>query len=512
MSERLRSFFTRHPLLKDAVLWALPAIALGAVLRLLMLSYLPYAYWGSDSRSYFGFTDDLLGHGRFSLYDKRRYLYPIFLLGVSILPGAPLRWLPWIQHAIGLATLVPLAYSVRKTFSAWRLFIIPVTVLYGCMPIVLWYEHELLGDCIFFSGFVVMCAGWIAWVKQPDPERAQRLWWCFFAGFAVVILTRTAGRFLWPAVLGGLAVVGAWRVLRWQHWTALAALLGITLTIGQDTQGAWLLYASSFSLTRLDTPLHAEYKTEIADLVQRARASVDLLGFDKTESMEFLHFPERQTGRPLWAALGKDDLLRQKIYKDLALEGIRANPWRFLRISIGKIVASANPGDFNSERFLPQYYVEKFEHQYVNDSAEKPDRLRRLFAMRKDETLPPYSEFQHRIAPHPDSQAAAWMHSYVNAYHACARLVQGKDTDPDVRWTALAFWLLLATLFSLLPWTFRTIGILQIWAATYLVGTFLVGGTSSRYFALVWSAVLLALPVPLDAVARLIRRRQGGAS
>jgi hypothetical protein len=45
-----------------------------------MLSYLPYAYWGSDSRSYYGFAEQLLDTGKLSLYDKRRYLY---LVGCS---------------------------------------------------------------------------------------------------------------------------------------------------------------------------------------------------------------------------------------------------------------------------------------------------------------------------------------------------------------------------------------------------------------------------------------------
>jgi len=40
--------FRRHPLLLDAILWAIPAILFGAGLRLMLLHYSPYAYWGSD--------------------------------------------------------------------------------------------------------------------------------------------------------------------------------------------------------------------------------------------------------------------------------------------------------------------------------------------------------------------------------------------------------------------------------------------------------------------------------
>src|SRR5687768_11170988 len=101
MFQRVRAFFVRHPFVKDALLWAIPAILIGGMFRGLLMSYLPYAYWGSDSRSYFGFTEILLNEGEFSLSDKRRYLYPIFMLPVTLLPGSPLKWLAWIQHSFG---------------------------------------------------------------------------------------------------------------------------------------------------------------------------------------------------------------------------------------------------------------------------------------------------------------------------------------------------------------------------------------------------------------------------
>ena len=69
--------------------WSVPALLIGASLRLMLLSYLPYAYWGSDSKSYFSFAHMLLGEGYVSLDEKRRYLYPIFMVPVAALPGAP---------------------------------------------------------------------------------------------------------------------------------------------------------------------------------------------------------------------------------------------------------------------------------------------------------------------------------------------------------------------------------------------------------------------------------------
>jgi hypothetical protein len=45
----------------------LPAIVFGTALRLLMLSIMPYAYWGADSNSYYSFANQLLDRGYISL-------------------------------------------------------------------------------------------------------------------------------------------------------------------------------------------------------------------------------------------------------------------------------------------------------------------------------------------------------------------------------------------------------------------------------------------------------------
>jgi hypothetical protein len=502
----LRDFLHRHPLARQALVWAVPALIFGAILRGLMLSYLPYAYWGSDSRSYFGFTEQLLDTGDFSLYDKRRYLYPILLLPVTLLPGSPLKWIAWLQHALGLLTLLPLAYCVRKLFAAWRAYILPVTLLYAGLPILLWYEHELLAEALFFHAMVWMVAGWMAFAPSRGTAVLRNFWW-FFGGLAAVILTKPAGRFLWPAVLFGLVCLVAWKTLHRRHWIALASLFGLTFTIGQDTQASWLLYASAFPLTRLETPLHAEYKAQIADLVRPARERLEthVRGPDSKVWMDFLKFPERQTERPLWTELGKDDAKKQRIYQDLALEALKRHPLLFLRIAFGKIIASANPEEFRSERFLTRYTTEKYAHQYRQDSDKKPGRIRRLFALPKDGDLPAYSEIEKRLAPNPHSPVAASMHRYVDRYQAAARLVASEDDDdPTVDLTPLAWWILIGGALALLPRFFRPLGIPVLLAWSYLFGTFLVGGINARYFGAVWAIVLLALCVPLDLGARAL--------
>src|SRR5215217_3706319 len=115
MFAHIRSFLSRHSAVRDALLWAMPAIVFGAVLRLLLLSYSPYAYWGSDSKSYFSFAHKLIEEHYISLDEKRRFLYPMLMAVIAMLPGATLKWIAFLQHGLGLATLVPLAYICRRT-------------------------------------------------------------------------------------------------------------------------------------------------------------------------------------------------------------------------------------------------------------------------------------------------------------------------------------------------------------------------------------------------------------
>jgi len=274
--ESLRTFARRHPLAIDALLWAIPALLFGALLRILLTSYLPYAYWNADSRSFYTFTQKFVQHSWLSLGDKRRYLYPLLLLPISYLPGGVLRWLPILQHTFGLITLVPLAYVVRRTMVFWKVWIIPVTVIYAGLPLVLWCEHELLGDHLFFALFIWTFAGWMAWVTQSTVARAGRMFWLFLVPLALFIITKPHGRFVWPGLLIGLCIVKAWKYLRWPHWTALALVLVITPTVGSNKQGAWLFYDAAFPLTRLDTPLHAEYKALMRERVERFRNHLDI--------------------------------------------------------------------------------------------------------------------------------------------------------------------------------------------------------------------------------------------
>ena len=510
MFSRVRSFFVRHPLVRDALIWAIPAIVFGAALRLMMLHYLPYAYWGSDSNSYFSFAHKLLGGGYISLNEKRRYLYPLLMVPVTALPGAPLQWLAWLQHGFGLLTLVPLAYVIRKSFALWRLWIVPLTVLFAGHPMILWYEHELLGETIFFALLVWAFAGWVAWVQEPRLERSQQLFWWFFVPLALFLLTKPSGRFVLPGVCVGLLVVASWRKLDRRGWIALAALCLVTLTVGSKKQGAWLLYVATFPLTQIDSPLHAEYKAEIRKDVEAARREIDTYYIQDEWAFSFLEHPDRQTERTLWQALKDDEKKKTRLYMDLAVEGVKARPDLFIYLALQRLIGSANLSEFKEDRFTGEFYVERFEHHYEEAREKEKHAVRLAFNLPARGALPDYAEFQQRLSPAPGSFAARAVQGWVRLLEHTSDFVRLPDArevrDREIfkaRLTPLGWWLCAGLLLSLLPPYTRTLGVWVLIAISYLVGVFLVSQINPRYFGPAWPMLNVVLAVPVDLAGRL---------
>lgn len=528
MSARLRIFFQTHTLLRQTLKWSVPALLIGAVLRLMLMSYSPYAYWGSDSKSYFSFANTLLGEGYISLDEKRRYLYPICMVPVTALPGAPLKWLAWLQHLVGLCSLLPLAYIVRKTMHLWKWWIIPVTILYTAIPLFLWYEHELLGEVLFFSALMWTFAGWVAWVSEKDTARSRRLFWWFFTPLAVFLLTKPSGRFLVPGIVCGLIAIRAWRVLDRRHWIALAVLAVITLTVGSKKQGAWLLYVASFPLTQFDSPKHADYKAELRSYAEPYLHDLDTYYLhDKrapkgqSTPFELLGSPSEENAPPLWAALDKNLVKKRSLYMDLAIEGIKARPLDFAYLGAQRLIASANLSEFGENRFSSDYYPKKIEALYGDASklvtTGKRTSLPMAFGLPKNWPLPSFADFRQRLAPSPDCWAERTIITWASAFHAVSDVVSmpraTKGADPSersitrARPTLLGCWLLVSLALTFTRW--RTLGVWTIVTLGYLAGVFFVSLVSARYFAPAWIIFLPMLVLPLDiALSALLRRRK----
>lgn len=492
------AWFKKHPLLRDVLIWTVPALILGAILRLILIYTSPYAFFGSDSRSFMGFSNGVITDFYWSINEKRRYLYPLFIFPFSLLPGGTLRWLAWVQPLLGLASLLPIAYIVRRTFVSWRWMIIPVTVLLAGMPVFMWFEHELIADPLFFQAMNWSLGGWVAWSSQRDPARARRLWWWFLVPFAILLLTKPAGKLLWPGVALGLVLVFAWQVLKWKQWTALAALFLASLTVGDDNQSSWLLYTTTFPLTQLDTPLHAEYKAEIRDWVEEKRDRIGSYNKEDDEIHDFLRSPQDFPQYTLWTGLPKKD--RDQLYKDLAIEGILARPDLFAFIALQRLAGSCNQADFKTSRFGPLYYADTFKKQY--EGAPEESMLRISFGIPPDAPYPSYEEFCAMVTPRPEAFLTKFYRDYADAYQAPGDLI-----NRDTEWpTPLGWAFLLGVVLSLIPPFLRPLGVWTIAFTGYLFAVYLIGIENHRYFALVWPSVLILLALIPEMLWRAFAR------
>jgi hypothetical protein len=516
---RFRLFFGRHPLLRDVLLWSIPALLVGGALRCALLSYHPYAYWGSDSRSYYSFARMLLGEGAISLDEKRRYIYPLLMVPVSLLPGVPLRSLAWLQHCMGLLGVLPLAYIARRTFHAWRWWVVPLTVAYVGVPLFLWYEHELLAEAFFFSTFLWAFAGWVAWTGQEEPARARRLFWLFFAALAAFLLTKPSARFVVPGVVLGLVSVRAWRVLGWRQGVALGLLAGATLTVGSKKQAAWLLYVACFPLTQFDTPQHSEYKAELRAYAKPYAHGIDAYYANDGGMFKFLESPSEEQGPPLLSSLDRDPQLKQRIYMDLALEAVRARPLDFLHLGAQRLIASCNLGDFRSDRFESGYFPGKLE-RLLREAGEGRGKRRSAsipmaFGFDAGAPIPELEQLRSRIAPAPGGVAERFVLGWVRRAERLAKVLilpaPPKGALPAEynvfrsRLTPLGLWLCLSIALSVFYW--RTFGIWLVCGFCYLAGVFLVSLVSIRYFAPAWLVFLPVLFIPLDMGVRIFRAK-----
>ncbi len=503
--------------LRQAALWSLPALAMGAFLRIALLSYAPYAFWESDSNSYFGFAHQLFYHGDFSIDSKRRYLYPIFVGLLNVLPGSVMGWLALTQHLLGLAATVALGYVVRGTCAAWRWWIVPVTLIYAGLPIVIWFEHAALGETLFISALTLAFGGWVAWLRAPRDEPAfSRKWWLFFVPFAVALLTKSAGRFIWPGFAAALFLFAARRHFRRTQTLWLTVLFLLSLTAGSGSQGSWMLAASSFPLIRTDAPGYEKYKAEIAPLVREKRANLDTFYAHDDDTKKLVRDPETAKDMPNWQSLakGQNRQAKLKMYRTLALDGILHAPQLMSYISLQRVVASANMSQFKESRLEGDYGGRTLAAAFGADIPPDENVMRLVLGLGKGEPVPPMDQIRERMSPRPDSTAARWVLGYTLWFDGISRLftpdsvfAEGRPIS-EARPTVLCLWLLAGMALAMaLPAYRTTLGVWALIALSYIFGTYAVGSANPRFFV-VWPLLCPFLAVPADALIRWIKSRR----
>jgi hypothetical protein len=522
---RFSNFLANRPCLRDAILWSIPAILLAALLHSFIIYHTPLAYWSKDSWSFLKSADQLLSLSGFGLDAKRRWVYPIFLVLPHALPGATLWWVKVLQTALTLCSVIAFGYIVRKTFVAWKFLIIPATLIYALHPHFIYYTGQVLAESLSLNLLVLSIAGWAAWIGRTNFAARFNLparfapFLLFFVPFALFILTKPSHRFVWPGLIVAFFLSGSWRSLRWPHLAALATLLLLTPTVGKGEQGLRLFYTSAFPLTQLDTAGHSDYKDAIAPLVEEARKNLPVYAFTEKKYKNFLEDPDRyRLAGNRWAELKQkhNRLIKNRLYMDLALEGITHAPHLIIYIALQRIlgthlkgVAMARmQGTHLGERLTLDYY-------YPDLSRKRPQLLRKLFGWTEGEA-PDLNTLQHQLAPHPDTGFDEWIARYGRVFESQSRFLKiapsTEQTDrapriSDYRPTALGILLILGTVAAFFAPYRATLGAWALVLAIYLLLVFCVGSLNPRFLLPAEPLAYLLALLPFDVLLRWLAAR-----
>lgn len=498
---------------RTLMLWCLPALCVGLLLRVLLFSYRPWGFWTDDSSSNLDFAFDALLEGKWEISEKRRWIYPVLAWFAALLPGTPLFWIPLFQYAAGLVTVLAVGYLTMRLCPENRWLVTLSTLYYAVFPPLLRYENTILGEAFFAHAFVWSLAGFAHWVARSARGRPLTGWWWFFVPYALLVLTKPSARFFWPGLVVALVVSGTWRRIRWPHAAMLALLLAASLTMGKSKQSSWLLYTTAFPLTRLDTPLHADYKREIADLVKASRSDLHRM-YAQGEPKKFLKEPDKHPDRPLWASLGREENeeLQHRIYRELALEGIFHAPHLFAYVAIQRAVSTLTAMSMGSFFYGPMAAA-KFEEHYHKMKRKDPGRLRMLLNVPKKADIPNFEEVTRAYCPRPDTRLGPMFTGLEKFFCRTLAFVGPDLAGPrelpftDYRPTWMGVWLLGGMALCLTPWYRRPAAALLWMISSYGFGVFLVGSPDPRFTIPIVPVFGIFLVLPIDAVIRLVANR-----
>ena len=261
--------FWKNRELHRALWFCLPAIILGLLLRLWLMSHMPYAFFHDDTRHLLGTGVKWLEEGKFEISGRRTFLMP-FLYAIPIKFGLPLLpTIAWGQHALGLLMIVEVGLICFLWFRYWKVWIVPLTLLIGLHPSLLWYEHLALQEFCYVFGAVTIALVSTWFYRTPS-------FLSFGALFITIFLTagsRPEGNLF--CFLGlGMVVVAFWKKWKPLALYLAAALIfsGIIFKLTPTNQGGKLLLATLLPLMPDQTHFYPEIANELKPVREKARA------------------------------------------------------------------------------------------------------------------------------------------------------------------------------------------------------------------------------------------------
>ena len=330
------------------------ALIVGAILRISFIVAIPQAFNGSDTRSFTQASDDLWSRHVLGVQHKRRWLYPLLLIAPPAIPAIPpSESIPLVQHTLGLLTVVGIGWIVGN-ITRFRNILVPgVTTVMAIWPKMLWYEHEVVAECVFLAAFVLTVA--LAF-PLGSLRNQKRLFW-FLISAALVAAIKPHGRGIWfgSLVMAGLVTGNPFK-WNWKCWGAIAFGILMIVSAGEKRQGNWLLLNSVLPLVDTEGPTYHEYRQTLKPIVMEARKNIDDYPWLQEKFKKPLGDSDPSVISPLWASLTADHEKYSKVCGALAKEAVIHHPFMVAKFTIMKAYLSF----VNDHRFSEYMIPEKF--------------------------------------------------------------------------------------------------------------------------------------------------------
>jgi hypothetical protein len=532
---------------RKCVWLCVPALVVGAILRIWFLMAIPEGSYSADSSSFFEPTRRLIVKHRWDVSEKRRWLYPVLLLPTAFMPSSPVRIVPIAQHLMGLVTILGVGWVVGNLTKVRALTVPAVTLLYAVWPRVLWYEHEVMAEAIFIACFILMVA--LAFPAGALKDRRRLFWFLVAAGLVVSI--RPHGRGIWGSAMVFAVLIAGWpgrwdwkawasapralwgfvaalcrrnweslkearaqvaavsaRCLRWD-WKCLAAVLaGIVLikTSGNPGQGNWLLLNSTLPLVDLEGEKFAKYRAELKPLILETRAHGLAYAATQENYKKRLNsrYPDKVS--PEWAALTRNRPLFSEVCATFAHEALLNHPFRFLQLTSTKCLIAMR-ADASRSNFDPPEFWKKLEELDASRWEKNAREMQMAFGVNSREEYEALKDRRrnNQFAARPFLSWVSWNFSFVEA-------------DIDEQAPTLSFhvcWMgvlaLAGLLISLFPSRFKATVILWMPAFAYFFTVFAIGDRLPRFAHPVewvgWVLAAVAVDAVLTGIWGLLRRK-----
>jgi hypothetical protein len=476
------------------IFWlCVPALVIGAILRISLIMAIPEGYYGPDTNSYLHTAATFWEHHEVAITAKRRWIYPIALALVPALPGRTVAIVPVVHHLLGLATIVAIGWVTAHVVRHPRIWVPAVTILAAVWPRTMWYEHEIISEALFLAVFAWTVA--LAFPLGALQDR-RRLFW-FLIGTALTVATKPAGKPLWIGLLLA-AVFLSCSPLGWcrKNWIALGASVLMFATVGASEQANWLLLSSTLPLVRTEGAKWKVYREALEYDVQTTREELDQYPWVQSKYKKRLSAPGSESPYGAeWGKLVQNNREFSKVARGLAVEAVLRSPIAFSELvlrKIGLVVSDANAGS----SMIPALFWKRQSERNEGLWQRQPKLMQLVYEMDQ-------AGYDALVAERSTRQL--WFGRFLEPFtefFSWTKEVKAERNSTPIRWPGVLFCFGLATCF--LPGRFKATSILWLPFLLYVGLIFSIGDGVSRYLQPIEWMALVFLVLGLDLVCSLI--------